>query len=108
MAGNRGRKTTTTFAAVFMIYLVLITTSVLSMNTCRLEGVEQKKPEECVYGRYLDFCDTWRCLKGPGDTCGGRRNVHGECGSGLICSNCNRCTGCSYQSFMCWEELDCM
>merc|ERR1712107_464550 len=47
------------------------------------------------------------CLKGPGEICGGEENIYGMCSEGLICSNCNRCTGCSYYSLTCFDN-DCL
>jgi len=97
----------TVFQTFLVVYLVLIPT-VLSLNACRFEDLIQREEKDCLYGRYTDYCGTFRCQKGPGDTCGGRRDIHGVCANGLLCSNCQRCTGCSYQSFICWEDLECM
>ena len=33
---------------------------------------------------------------------------YGMCADGLMCSNCNRCQGCSFTTFMCWDDHDCI
>lgn len=33
---------------------------------------------------------------------------YGICADGLMCSNCNRCQGCSFQTFMCWDDKNCI
>ena len=48
------------------------------------------------------------CRSVPGGLCGGVDDVYGVCGEGLSCSPCNKCVGCSYNSFTCYEEeLEC-
>ena len=48
------------------------------------------------------------CYKGPGDICGGLGDQYGVCGDGLVCSSCNRCIGCSYNSFTCFDDYECL
>jgi len=67
-------------------------------------------PEEldCYYGITSDMCGNKACLKGPGEMCGGKYGRYGTCADGLMCSNCNRCQGCSFRSFMCWDDKNCI
>ena len=64
-------------------------------------------PSACEHGDGLGPCGRV-CLKGPGDVCGGRRNVYGQCGESLKCSACNRCVGCSFRSFVCFTDRECL
>ncbi len=61
----------------------------------------------CKYGWETDVCGVRRCTKGPGDLCGGKHQRYGICGEGLMCSNCNRCYGCSLKTFECFEDRTC-
>ena len=78
---------------------------------CRRRGAPGNKrpfnPERCKYGWELDACGDKTCTKGPGDLCGGKHNRYGICGEGLMCSNCNRCYGCSLKTFECFEDTRC-
>ncbi|XP_071521705.1 neuroparsin-A-like [Panulirus ornatus] len=49
---------------------------------------------KCKYGVVLGWCGNLACGKGPGDTCGGRWEEHGNCGKGMYCV-CGHCAGCS-------------
>merc|ERR1712080_455885 len=62
----------------------------------------------CEFGSYQDFCGNTVCKKGPSQVCGGKHNIYGRCGSGMMCSNCNRCQGCSLKTFQCWNDKDCV
>ena len=33
---------------------------------------------------------------------------YGTCADGLMCSNCNRCQGCSFRTFICWDDRNCI
>ena len=33
---------------------------------------------------------------------------YGTCAEGLMCSNCNRCQGCSFRTFICWDDRNCI
>ena len=33
---------------------------------------------------------------------------YGTCADGLMCSNCNRCQGCSFKTFICWDDRNCI
>ena len=61
----------------------------------------------CEHGDYMGPCGRV-CLKGPGDVCGGRSNNYGQCGESLKCSGCNRCVGCSFRSFVCFDDPECL
>merc|ERR1711936_965330 len=58
-------------------------------------------PLSCTYGTAPDSCGRPVCLKGPGGVCGGR---YGQCGESLQCSLEGHCEGCSFQTFLCWEN----
>ena len=45
---------------------------------------------------------------GPGEVCGGKHQRYGICGEGLMCSNCNRCQGCSMKTFECFDDRQCI
>jgi len=62
----------------------------------------------CKYGWEVDACGRHSCTKGPGDHCGGKDNLYGTCGEGLMCSNCNRCIGCSRKTFECFDDRLCI
>jgi len=62
----------------------------------------------CSYGWEVDACGRKSCTKGPGDICGGKNNRYGICGEGLMCSNCNRCQGCSLKTFECYDDRTCI
>lgn len=62
----------------------------------------------CRYGWERDACGNTLCTKGPGSLCGGKHMRYGICGEGLMCSNCNRCTGCSSITFECFDDTHCI
>ncbi|XP_023320384.1 neuroparsin-A isoform X2 [Eurytemora carolleeae] len=64
---------------------------------------EATNPLKCFYGLGEGPCGPV-CLKGPGEVCGGEDDIYGICSEGLTCSNCNRCTGCSYFSLRCFDD----
>ncbi len=70
----------------------------------QLDGFDES---ECKYGWEMDVCGVRQCTKGPGDLCGGKQQRYGICGEGLMCSNCNRCYGCSLKTFECFEDRSC-
>ena len=45
-----------------------------------------------------------QCGKGPGEVCGGEGGRYGVCVEGLQCSDCNRCTGCSFTQYICYSD----
>ena len=65
-------------------------------------------PLDCKYGWEIDACGHKVCTKGPGALCGGKHRRYGICGEGLICSNCNRCQGCSSRTFECFDHAACI
>jgi len=74
---------------------------------CR-DGRVDVSPASCSYGDTMDKCGKRVCLKGPGEICGGVYGRYGICGDGLMCSNCGRCQGCSFATFMCWDDQNCI
>ena len=60
----------------------------------------------------LNSCKMYRKLSciisGPGEVCGGKHQRYGICGEGLMCSNCNRCQGCSMKTFECFDDRQCI
>ena len=52
----------------------------------------------CAQFYSIDYC-VYKSSSLPGDICGGEEGRYGLCGEGLTCSNCNRCTGCSFNTF---------
>ena len=60
--------------------------------------------QKCKYGVTVDECGQKHCMKGPGEFCGGLNDIYGVCSSGLICSDCNRCRGCSLTTLDCFED----
>jgi len=69
----------------------------------RVEDVSQ-----CTYGWEVDACGNTLCTKGPGEWCGGKHMRYGICGEGLMCSNCNRCSGCSTKTYQCFDDKHCI
>eukprot|EP00090_Calanus_glacialis_P023354 TRINITY_DN36034_c0_g1_i1.p2 TRINITY_DN36034_c0_g1~~TRINITY_DN36034_c0_g1_i1.p2 ORF type:complete len:106 (-),score=26.78 TRINITY_DN36034_c0_g1_i1:225-542(-) len=65
-------------------------------------------PSDCTYGITTNNCGHTVCLKGPGEMCGGKFGRYGTCADGLMCSNCNRCQGCSFRTFICWDDRNCI
>lgn len=66
--------------------------------------VDDQGNYSCKFGLVVDKCGYEHCIKGPGEFCGGRNNVYGICASGLECSDCNRCRGCSVKTLKCFED----
>ncbi|TRY71472.1 hypothetical protein TCAL_13025 [Tigriopus californicus] len=64
--------------------------------------------DDCKYGWEVDSCGETVCTKGPGEVCGGRFQIYGICGEGLMCSNCGRCHGCSFKTFECYDDPKCV
>ena len=46
--------------------------------------------DSCTWGSMLGPCGPV-CLRGPGAVCGGAEDRYGVCGTGLTCSEDNRC-----------------
>jgi hypothetical protein len=108
--------TTTTFSrATCRVLLLIATLTVLTQvasarpRLCAFGHAHHaSKIQECVFGWEVDSCGHKVCTKGPGEQCGGKHAVYGICGEGLVCSNCNRCTGCSLRNFECFEDRQCL
>ena len=87
--------------------LLLLATGPAHSSAIRCD--QEVDPSTCTYGSYVDYtCRKTVCRKGPSGLCGGKNDRWGKCGRGLMCSNCNRCQGCSYDSFTCWEDKNCI
>ncbi|XP_023340265.1 neuroparsin-A [Eurytemora carolleeae] len=99
-----------------MMMMVLVLVSLLEFQSTlsspaplpTLCDREVEETGDCHYGTTYDRCGNRVCMKGPGEVCGGKYGRYGTCGDGLMCSNCNRCQGCSYQTFSCWSDTNCL
>lgn len=101
---------TTWCVPVLVVFVVVL--AALSMGNplppaCE-DGRVDVNPELCSYGSVVDKCGKRVCSKGPGEMCGGKYGRYGICDDGLMCSNCNRCQGCSFKTFRCWDDPDCI
>eukprot|EP00090_Calanus_glacialis_P010458 TRINITY_DN18843_c0_g1_i1.p1 TRINITY_DN18843_c0_g1~~TRINITY_DN18843_c0_g1_i1.p1 ORF type:complete len:109 (-),score=14.14 TRINITY_DN18843_c0_g1_i1:40-366(-) len=56
---------------------------------------------DCTYGITTNHCGQPACLRGPGQICGGS---YGSCADNLLCSLHSRCEGCSFTTFLCWDN----
>ena len=110
------RTTTTTVtgakaAATALLLLLLLASAAEAlpgfMCAFRMRNLA-RDPSKCRYGVETDNCGYQRCLKGPGDICGGKGNRYGACGEGLLCSNCMVCTGCSWKTWECEDSHNCI
>ncbi|KAL6423108.1 hypothetical protein ACFW04_010538 [Cataglyphis niger] len=64
--------------------------------------------DKCEFGYTISaLCGIAECRRGPGQICGGPNEAWGVCGEGLIC-RCNRCAGCSLDSFECFSDHACL
>ena len=93
-----------------MLLLLSLLTAVLCRPGARARcdfGARQfPEPQDCLHGWVTTPCGGRVCRKGPGGVCGGSQAQYGVCGEGLQCSDCNRCTGCSYRLFRCYSDHD--
>jgi len=71
-------------------------------------GIRVDDASKCTYGWEVDACGNQICTKGPGEVCGGKNQRYGVCGEGLVCSNCNRCQGCSLRTYECFDDPKCI
>lgn len=71
-------------------------------------GIQVNDANKCTYGWEVDACGNQICTKGPGEVCGGKGQRYGVCGEGLVCSNCNRCQGCSLRTYECFDDPKCI
>jgi len=101
------RMTTMTMGlGIVLMFLISTIDSLALPPNCDSQPVAET--DSCIYGTTQDLCGRTVCLKGPGEMCGGRFGRYGRCADGLMCSNCNRCQGCSFQTFICWDDKDCI
>ena len=96
---------------LILLVAIMLTTSVLgrpgARPRCYYGARQSAKPGDCgVEGWVMSACGGRVCRKGPGGVCGGSQGQYGVCGEGLQCSECNRCTGCSYIAFRCYSDHD--
>jgi len=80
---------------IVLMFLISTIDSLALPPNCDSQPVAET--DSCIYGTTQDLCGRTVCLKGPGEMCGGRFGRYGRCADGLMCSNCNRCQGCSFQ-----------
>ena len=118
--------TMTLFASLFVPLLILHTINSSPLPQSCLHQTAGPAVEECAYDTTKDHCGNEVCLRGPGEMCGGKYGRwvisiikslllvklcnfrYGACADGLMCSNCNRCQGCSFRTFICWEDKNCI
>merc|ERR1712012_1117558 len=107
--------TTTMARWHFFVLLFLIIIGALlptALSSALPPNCDPNQPEvdagSCTYGTTRNSCGRTVCQKGPGEMCGGRFGRYGRCANGLMCSNCNRCQGCSFQTFICWDDKECI
>jgi len=94
---------------VTIISLISSTTSTPLPTGCNHKSHNSHwNPDNCIYGTTKDACGNDQCTKGPGEMCGGKFGRYGTCADGLMCSNCNRCQGCSFKTFKCWDDRNCI
>ena len=67
-------------------------------------NIQNVKELQCEFGVTVDDCGQKHCMKGPGEFCGGLNSIYGLCAPGLVCSDCNRCRGCSLRTLKCFED----
>jgi len=91
-------------AALYFSYAVEGYPRICAFNRANAVNNEKK----CKYGWEMDPCGTKLCTKGPGEVCGGKNERYGICGEGLMCSNCQRCQGCSLKTFECFDDRQCI
>ncbi|CAK9822908.1 unnamed protein product [Anthophora retusa] len=64
--------------------------------------------EKCEFGWVMsNVCNIPICAKGPDQSCGGPRGVHGICGEGMYC-RCKKCSGCSSKTLACSKLPPCL
>ena len=82
----------------------------IALNCQRQNSKNNRKIRNITYNQcdIFDHSPPQSCTKGPGDHCGGKDNLYGTCGEGLMCSNCNRCIGCSRKTFECFDDRLCI
>merc|ERR1712184_80564 len=108
--------TTMRTAMLAHLFLLLIITALVPnvLSSALPPNCDPNQPEvdpgSCTYGTTRNSCGRTVCQKGPGEMCGGRFGRYGRCANGLMCLNCNRCQGCSFQfqTFICWDDKECI
>ncbi|KAL7630429.1 UNVERIFIED_CONTAM: hypothetical protein RMT77_019406 [Armadillidium vulgare] len=69
--------------AVFILVSNVAVTVSMSCGPCSKDYCLE---EDCHHGSELDMCSCCtKCLKGPGESCGGMWNHNGNCAEGLKC-----------------------
>ena len=98
--------------SVLMVMMMMLVLAGLCSGSPLPPNCTQDQPDasplDCTYGTTMDNCGKRVCLKGPGEMCGGKFGRYGTCADGLMCSNCNRCQGCSFRTFICWDDRNCI
>lgn len=67
------------------------------------DDCDAELPQPCIWGEARDECGRRICTKGPGERCGGKFNILGKCGEGMMCKSDERCHGCSVQTLECFN-----
>ena len=96
---------------MIVVSCLIISTYSRPQNSWRslrcLQAGATPSPSSCLHGSLSTPCGPV-CKKGPSDICGGSGDQYGVCGDGLSCSDCNRCTGCSFTAFKCFSDNSCV
>ena len=71
-------------------------------------GNHKVNSAHCLKSRSYHFIIETISIAGPGEVCGGKNERYGICGEGLMCSNCQRCQGCSLKTFECFDDRQCI
>ena len=95
------------------MFLLLLTLTMMTTVLARPQASSRvsrarksPEPEDCVHGWVMTARGGRVCKKGPRGVCGGSQGQYGVCGENLVCSQCNRCTGCSFTVFRCYSDHD--
>ena len=112
--------------STFLVLMVILqSTSCSPLPQACSQQSQGPTLQDCAYDTTKDQCGNEVCLRGPGEMCGGKygrwklsriekliinnwNSRYGTCADGLMCSNCNRCQGCSFRTFICWEDKNCI
>lgn len=102
------KSSTMVFIMVMMAFNLALIVKAYPRACAYNRGQRVDDVKKCRYGWEVDPCGNKICTKGPGEVCGGKNQRYGICGEGLMCSNCNRCQGCSLRTFECFDDPKCI
>ncbi|XP_017784225.1 PREDICTED: neuroparsin-A-like [Nicrophorus vespilloides] len=108
-----------TISIISLLFAVTLSFVITNMAEARAPWICQpcdmfeecnKEPESyCMWGETRNSCNRRVCAKGPGERCGGLRDIFGRCGTGMWCqkedeSNTYTCHGCYDNSLECHQS----